>query len=322
MIGALQDCIISRMVSPSQLRSFKHLLLLLAICYLLLSHQRGASIPCAAQGACTPDYRRTGIQPFPQNIVNTFEQVGTNRLGATCPVLPPMFEGHPEPRQIDPYVPCILLKAIGAVESAQTVGSATFNGWKQFNADYGQQGTTVVRQDPGRCGYGIMQVTDGMNDGRPFPIGTIEPDRVASEPTYNICAAAIILINKWNTIANAIGSNNPKVVEHWYFSVGAYNSFSAINDPNDATRFPPTRNEWVCGRSASQNADNYPYQEKVYGCANNPPAFPAGTRLWQPASLALPVRQTVGFPPPAHLVWTLPQHGSCSILYLPILGRQ
>jgi hypothetical protein len=272
-----------------------------------------ANNPTSCVAATCPQPAATGRQPFPSELVDIFNRAGTNRLGTNGPTLPQINTGYPQFQAIAPYVPCILLKTIGAVETAQTSGSAEFDGWKQFNANYGQSGTTVIAAD---CGYGIMQITSGMAGGAGF-----DPARVASEPAYNVGTAARALIEKWNSVSQAIGDNDPYIVEDWYYAVWAYNSFSSVNDPNDISRFPAGRTEWKCNRDSSQNAAQWPYQEKVWGCSNNPPEYPAGNPLWAHMPLSLPVRQDVAFPPPPHIATPLPAHRSCSTVFVsPILN--
>lgn len=192
-------------------------------------------------------------------------------------------------------MPCILLKAIGYTEST---------GWKQFYANYGQEGWTVISGD---CGYGIMQITSGMGGGAGF-----NPSRVAAEPAYNIGTGARILIQKWNGLNYYIGHNDPQVVEDWYYAVWAYNRWGWFNNPNNR-RFDPYRGVWLCGQGG-QNRANWPYQELIWGCAANPP----GPEFWDAVSLTLPNRADLNSdPPPTHLDTPQPSHGSCSVVYLP-----
>jgi len=148
---------------------------------------------CEAQGNC-PEPAAYGRQPYPTEMANSFLMGGINLLGEQGPNLLEIWEGYPpgEAELVSPYAPCILLNAIGYTEST---------GWKQFIANYGQNGYTVVSGD---CGYGIMQITSGMGGGAGF-----DPTRVASEPAYNIGTGARLLIEKWNIVQNYIGDNNP-----------------------------------------------------------------------------------------------------------------
>ena len=192
------------------------------------------------------------------------------------------------------YVPCILLKAIGYVETT---------GWKQFDAAHGQTGPTVLSQ--GDCAYGLMQIATGMGGGAGF-----DPSRVVSDPTYNIGTGARILTEKWNWRATGsegcpatrIGDQDPRVAENWYYAVWAYNSWSYENNPNNL-RYPPDRLPYECGG----NFADYPYQERVWGCAAHPP----GPEFWSPVPLGLPSR-ALGQSPPGWIDTPRPSHGSCS----------
>lgn len=255
---------------------------------------------CSPAGCPEPSVQ--GQQPSPQELIVQFDKAGTNRLGNNGPSLPRINAGYPQFQPIDPYVPCILLKAIGWTEST---------GWKQFNANYGQTGSTIISFD---CGYGIMQITSGMGGGSGF-----DPARVAADPTYNIGTGAQNLITKWNSISQSIGDNNPYVVEDWYYAVWAYNSFSNINNPNNS-QYPINRSPWQCDNNSSTRSD-YPYQELVWGCAANPPNDPTlpNKKLWVATPLTLPQRSLITNPPPAHIDTPLPSHRSCSATYIPLL---
>lgn len=254
---------------------------------------------CSAQGTC-PQPAAYGRQPYVTELVPVFDQAGTNRLGSNGPTLPQMWSGYPpsQAKQIAPYVPCILLKAIGYTETS---------GWKQFNASYGQSGYTRISPD---CGYGIMQVTSGM-DGN----GGFDPYRVTAEPAYNIGAGAKLLMGKWNALNYYVGANNPHTVEDWYYAVWAYNGWGWYNNPNHP-RFLASRGVWECGVNLQQNRGHWPYQELIWGCAANPP----GNEYWEPVSLTLPNRASLNFdPPPAHIDTPQPSHGSCEVIHLPLV---
>lgn len=283
----------SRAFRLSVQKVFLAVLILFGLVFIGLT--AGLSV-CLAQGDC-PEPTAYGRQPFLDELVNIFDRAGTNRLGNAGPALPQIWKGYPplQAKPVSPYVPCILLKAIGYTEST---------GWKQFYANYGQEGWTVISGD---CGYGIMQITSGMGGGAGF-----NPSRVAAEPAYNIGTGARILIQKWNGLNYYIGHNDPQVVEDWYYAVWAYNRWGWFNNPNNR-RFDPYRGVWLCGQGG-QNRANWPYQELIWGCAANPP----GPEFWDAVSLTLPNRADLNSdPPPTHLDTPQPSHGSCSVVYLP-----
>ncbi|GAA2243386.1 hypothetical protein GCM10010413_52730 [Promicromonospora sukumoe] len=74
------------------------------------------------------------------------------------------------------------------------------------------------------CGYGVMQVTDGMVvNGRPYD----EQNAIAVDYVYNIQAGVQILVEKWNQTYNAgarIHDGDATRVEDWFYALWAYNS--------------------------------------------------------------------------------------------------
>lgn len=286
---------------PQFLRRTSSLLLVTTLLSFFLFVQATQPPVCKAQGNC-PEPAAYGRQPYPTELVDIFDRAGTNRLDTEAPDLPEIWKGYPpaEAEPIPPYAPCILLKAIGYTESA---------GWKQFEADYGQYGYTVISSD---CGYGIMQITSGMEGGAGF-----DPSRVAAEPAYNIGTGARILIQKWNSLDVYIGNNNPYIVEDWYYAVWAYNGWGWVNNPN---RNCPDSNP-DCGYAfnpfrppfdGTQPRSWYPYQEIIWGYAGHPP----GSEFWQAVPLTLPPRESITNPPPTHIDTPQPSHTSCSVTYL------
>ena len=225
-----------------------------------------APIPsCQAQSTC-PEPAVTGRQPLPGELKPLFDLAGKNLLGSSGPVIGQINKGYPNPVKVSPYVPCILMYAIGYTESA----------WQQFDSGWGQTGDTVVSGD---CGYGIMQITSGMNG-----TGLFDPQRVAAEPAYNLGTGAQELVRKWNN-SPFIGQNDPLIVEEWYFATWAYNGWGWVNNPNNSVRFNVDRPPY----DGTQPRADYPYQEIVWGFASHPPKY-ASTPLWNAAPLTLPAR--------------------------------
>jgi MYXO-CTERM domain-containing protein len=147
--------------------------------------------------------------------------------------------------------PCILLKSIYVTES----------NWRQFCST----NQTVISFD---CGYGIAQVTSGMRRGE---TSAYDAARVASSAAYNVSVGAAILAGKW-TIGACVGSNDPGIVEHWYFATWGYNGFAFQNNPNNPM-FSASRQEFrTPGVASAQVRGNYPYQELVWGYAHYPPS--------------------------------------------------
>lgn len=285
-------------MSPNH-RKYLPLTVTASICAFTLGIAFILGFPGVCQATGCPVAAVTGTQPVVADLVELFNRAGTDRLGTESPVLPKIYNGYPTAKLVSPYVPCLLLKTIGYTEST---------GWKQFDAAYGAQGTTVVSAD---CGYGIMQITSGMSGGAGF-----DPNRVVAEADYNIATGALSLIQKWNGLSVYIGNNNPHLVEDWYYAVWAYNGWGWINNPNNP-KFDPDRPDWECGQNSSQIRDDWPYQEQIWGCAANSP----GPQYWTSTPLSLPDKADLNPGIPTHIDTPLPAHGSCAVIYLPSIGR-
>ena len=154
------------------------------------------------------------------------------------------------------HFPCEIVEAIAMQETL----------WQQFcsalePADKkGNPPATIVSKD---CGYGVAQVTTGMHQGE---TPDWDRNRVASDARYALQVGLKILADKWRATA-CVGNNDPDLVESWYLATWAYNSYSFSNNPNnpnfDAMRTVCNPNDVCTGR---------PYQEKVWGWMEHPPA--------------------------------------------------
>ena len=74
---------------------------------------------------------------------------------------------------------------------------------------------------------GIMQIS---KDEKEYNL-----ERLKYDPLYNIEAGANHLLNKWewvNSQMTRIGNMDPNILEHWYFTLWAYNGFLERNNPN------------------------------------------------------------------------------------------
>ncbi len=163
--------------------------------------------------------------------------------------------GVAAPKKVPVHFPCVLLKAISALESV---------GWNQFCQPTGPVCTgkqqTIVACD---CGYGLMQVTSGMNMGE---TSAYDPNRVASDAAYNASVGSQILGAKWN-YGPAVGDRQLDVIEDWYFATWAYNGFAFSNNPNNPA-YPADRKPYRDPGGLS--GGNYPYQEKIWGYVRVP----------------------------------------------------
>jgi hypothetical protein len=171
------------------------------------------------------------------------------------------------------YIPPVLLKSIAWIES----------GWAQASYDppvqYGQIGPVLSSHD---CGYGITQVTSGMQNISGVP--TLDQAMIGGHYAFNIARGARILADKWNAAPEfrpMVGIRNPSVIEDWYYALWGYNGFAFKNHPLNPDYAWP-RPMYDCS-----SARTYPYQELIMGCAANPPTR-AGVRLWNAQPVHLP----------------------------------
>ena len=191
----------------------------------------------------------------------------------------------------EPYVPPLLLKATGWIEShiAQS----------DWNTPFGAVGPALVSFD---CGHGIMQITSGMRDPQDGQWPSDQQALVGTHYLYNIGRGSVILVDKWNAapefrpIAGTNTDSDPTIIENWYFAVWSYNGFTGpganrSNHPMDPTYEWP-RTGYSCGAlddGFGHSFGDFPYQELVFGCASRPPTVEGG-QLWTAPSvpLALP----------------------------------
>lgn len=291
------------------------LLLIFSAAFLVLLSPSSA---CQAQSSC-PEPSATGVQPFPATLAPVFDTAGANKLAEQGPSLPKIYKGYPDPTLVSATVPCILLKAVGMTESG---------GWKQFRAAYGESGETVISYD---YGYGIMQITSKMSDCTPPPL--FDRARVAADPVYNIGTGALFLASKWNSVPTYIGTNDPQIVEDWYYAVWAYNGWTWGNNPNnncplDYPECGYANNPYRPSFDGSQPRSWYPYQELVWGYAAHPPIIQVSPGVtapaWTPVSLTLPNPAWIGVTPPLWTPRAEPYHFSCDpqLTFLPWVARE
>jgi hypothetical protein len=174
-----------------------------------------------------------------------------------------------------PYLPPVILKAIAYIES----------GWAQASYDplvkYGETGPALVSAD---CGYGLMQVTSGMQNISGIP--SLAQTMIGSNYAFNTARGAQILAQKWNEapeLRPIAGNRDPHVIENWYFALWAYNGFAYRNHPLNSG-YDPQRPPYDCKPDTPRD---YPYQELIFGCIANPPERD-GVPLWPAQPVTLP----------------------------------
>jgi hypothetical protein len=191
----------------------------------------------------------------------------------------------------EPFVPPVLLKATGWIESGLTQAAQDVP-WQAV-------GPALISFD---CGHGIMQITSGMTSGADNGWPSRQQGLVATHYLFNIGRGAAILTEKWNgapevrPVAGTDTDSDPLIVENWYFALWGYNGFTGpganrSNHPADPIYAWP-RTGFSCGPQDDgygHRYGDYPYQELVLGCASRPPSV-LGQPLWSAPSIpyALP----------------------------------
>ncbi|MEU1164978.1 hypothetical protein ABZ372_32370 [Streptomyces sp. NPDC005921] len=155
------------------------------------------------------------------------------------------------------------------------------------------------------CGYGIAQVTSGMNEAKPDPYEPTEAYAIATDYAANIAAGVQILSKTWNqlkTLGMNVNTGNSAYIENWFMALWGYNSgvytdastndgqtgLGWFNSPANpiypADRAPFLRDSY----DDAAHPANWPYEEKIMGWVETPqrtynsqpsyalPQFPVG----------------------------------------------
>ena len=130
------------------------------------------------------DYRSVYARTFE---LAAFNQLFPEHAGFATPDLETGDRSDGSEQKLDPYIPPVILKSIGFLES----------GWAQASyvplVEYGEIGPVLSSHD---CGYGIMQITSGMQNISSVP--NLDQAMIGSHFGFNIARGAAILANKWN----------------------------------------------------------------------------------------------------------------------------
>jgi hypothetical protein len=245
-----------------------------------------------AQAAATPtcepiscDWQRVnGYQPYRDEIRAVFNAAAVNDLGSAGPVYIPIAYGLPPVQWVnvspDRPIPHTVLRGMGWQESR----------WKQFaddkDVDPDDGYFCTLREEGGRCGCGLMQMTWCMTN--PDECSWLDRGRTAGDLTYNLGAGTNWLISRWNDSAIPfLGSNDHTRPQEWYFGVTNYNGWSELNDPNgsafDSNRPPYGEGNYI--------TFTYPYQEVIWGWMAHPEVATNQTpdlgdhALWRPTRI-------------------------------------
>lgn len=262
------------------------------------------------------DHRRQAMQPKPRQVEWAANQAITKNLDATWN--PTGVDGWrtrvalttTKPMQIFPTpalagwptssVPAQVLLGVAMQESNLWQASryampgitgnpiiGNYYGIDIYNGD--ESDDWDINMADADCGYGVMQVTDGMRIGQRT---TEQHNAIALDYASNIAAGLQILVQKWNQTYGAglkINNGNPQHIENWFYAVWAYNtgfypqSEAAQNNGawgvgwhnNPANpKYNPARQPFLHNNHFvdAKTPNHWPYPERVMGWA----AWPMG----------------------------------------------
>jgi hypothetical protein len=167
---------------------------------------------------------------------------------------------------------------------------------------YGSAGSiSVINYIASDCGYGIGQITTGMDNHDTSVYSLHGQMKIATDYEENIAAGLQILEDKWDQLSAAgikANSADPSYIENWYFAIWAYNTGIQPNAANGNTTGctpgpsctdgsgnwglgwtnNPANPDYKPGRAGFLDASyadaahpgDWPYQERVFGWINHP----------------------------------------------------
>src|SRR3990172_8717463 len=218
-----------------------------------------ASRLCSATGSAAGPFPFEAYEAadYRNTYARSLELAGFNQLfpeheGFALPRLESGDRAAGSSQTVDPYIPPVILKSIAWIES----------GWAQASYDplvqYGEVGPALISHD---CGYGIMQVTSGMQNVTGVP--NLDQVMIGGHYAFNMARGARILADKWNMAPEfrpVVGNRDPNIIENWYFALWGYNGFAFKNHPLNPV-YDPNRAPYTC----VEDRAGYPYQELVLG---------------------------------------------------------
>ena len=234
------------------------------------------------------DYRNLYARTFE---LAAFNDLFPEHAGFTLPNVETGARAAGSGQTAEGYIPPVILKSIGFLES----------GWAQASysplVQYGEVGPVLSSHD---CGYGIMQITTGMQNISGVP--NMDQAMIGTHYAFNIARGAKILAEKWNMSPEyrpVVGSRNPLLIEDWYYALWGYNGFAYSNHPLNPA-YQVTRVQFSCGSEGDgygHDRTQYPYQELLLGCVQRPPTR-AAQQLWPPQEVHLPELNNATFATP------------------------
>lgn len=133
------------------------------------------------------------------------------------------------------------------------------------------------------CGYGISQVTSGMQTEDTTTFTPAQQVAIATDYAANIAAGLHILVQKWRQLQSDntyLNDDDPHYIENWYLAIWGYNSgvyannggpygVGWLNNPANPA-YPAGRHRFLAKDSDASHPSDWPYQERVMGWIEKP----------------------------------------------------
>ncbi|MCX5066995.1 hypothetical protein OOJ91_14180 [Micromonospora lupini] len=247
------------------------------------------------------DIRRQVLQPSANQVEWAVDLAVQGKLTVSRPAnylktgMPAYTPQGMFPLPSGPRVPAQVMLAVLAQETNMAQASwhaSPGDGGNPLVSDYyGNRSSGVwdsIDYSSSDCGYGISQVTDGMNFGS--TPGLSEQERVAISSDYaaNIAAGLQILVKKFNEVQAlgiTVNTNDPLYIENWFLAVWGYNSgvhargepgagsnygLGWFNNPANPT-YPANRDPFLrIDKEDASHPSDWSYPERIMGWAEVP----------------------------------------------------
>lgn len=259
------------------------------------------------------DPRNQPVQPKPRQVEWAVNQLVTNSLNVTRPANWMQFDMPSY--SVSNWFPQAALNGGGQVPAQVLLGIALAESNLSQAAWYAVPGVTsnplignyygvddrsgdvsewLIDFQEADCGYGVMQITDGMRKAgteRPTDAPALPVDKqraIALDFVANISQGQRILASKWNTThadGMLLNGGNSGYLENWFYALWAYNSgyypeanagenlgawgVGWFNNPINP-RYDRGRGPFMKNPNDGRTPQLWPYPEKVLGYAGYP----------------------------------------------------
>lgn len=222
-----------------------------------------------------PIYSENDCNAVPSKVEKTYYKIDSDKLLSynteTAPYTYSSYgsDGQTYTNPSSDYINTLLEKAAKefGIPSAILKGIAwQESSWRQFDS----KGNPLISYDG--IGIGIMQVSD-YDSSDQSEANQIYMKRLRYDIEFNISEGCKILMDKWALQTSGpqwkipkIGDGSPLFLEHWYYALWAYNSFSERNNPavNYSTAYQTKVINHINTRYSTPMLDLYNYDSTLF----------------------------------------------------------